>query len=223
VVLGLLVTSGIVLMIRVWRVFQSGYEIRVYFETAGGLVAGAPVKFAGVEVGEVKDIRIIRGVTASASTQVELRLWLPEGLAIRADDQVLIGMLGLLGEKYVEILPGLGQGRVLKEGDALVGAGAVSELELTQRLARVLSQLEETLTAANRVVNDFKITQRWESTLAQAEGLTKRLDQTAQQAEVLIRQWRRVGEQGSSFIEDARRWAPVIAIGIALFIYLATR
>lgn len=223
VVLGLLVITGTVLAIRDWRMFQTGYEVRVYFESAGGLVAGAPVKFAGVDVGEVKTIRITREVISSSSTQVELRLWLPEGLVIRTDDQVLIGMLGLLGEKYVEILPGPGQGRVLKAGEALIGAGTVSELQLTQQLAHVLSQLEEMLNSANTFVSDPQIAQRIGATLEKAENLTQRLDQTTQQAEALIRQWQSVGEKGSSLMDDLRQWAPWIAVGVALFIFLATR
>ncbi|OGF54622.1 MAG: hypothetical protein A2Z21_02955 [Candidatus Fraserbacteria bacterium RBG_16_55_9] len=216
VAVGLLVTAGIVLAIRDWRLLRSGYEIHVYFDSAAGLLAGAPVKFAGVGVGEVENIQIVREGSSPPSTHVKLDLWLPEGLKIRDDDQVLIGMLGLLGQKYVEILPGPGKGRILKAGDTLVGAGTVSELELTQRFAHVLTQLEAALDSANMLVTDPKI-------LQQAENLARRLDQTTQQAEALMQQWRSVGEKSSSLVDEVRQWAPFVALGAALLIYLVAR
>jgi phospholipid/cholesterol/gamma-HCH transport system substrate-binding protein len=221
VVLGLVVTAAIVLAVRDWRWLRSGYEIRVLFDSVGGLLVGAPVKFAGVQVGEVASIRIVR--EGASATPVELRLWLPQEVEIREDDRVLIGMLGLLGEKYVEILPGAGKGRSLQGGDALVGAGTVSELELAQRFTHVLAQLEEALSSANALLTDPRISQRFESTLEQAERLTRRLDQTTQQAEELIRQWQSLGAKGSSFMDDVRQWAVVMALGAALFVLLLSQ
>lgn len=223
VVIGLFATAVVVVAIRDWRILRAGYEIRVLFDSAGGLLRGAPVKFAGVDVGEVVNIRLVSEGSSSPLARVELSLWLPNGLMVRSDDRVLIGMLGLLGEKYVEILPGPGSGRILQAGDVLEGAGVVSELEFTQQFTHVLTQLEETLNAASALVNDPQIAQRIKSTLEQAGSLTKRLDETTQQAEALIRQWQRVGQKSSTAIDDLRQWAPWLVLGMALLIYLVTR
>ncbi len=223
VAVGLFATAVIILAIRDWRILRAGYEIRVLFDSAGGLLVGAPVKFAGVEVGEVVKIRIVSEGSSSPLARVELSLWLPDGLTVRSDDRVLIAMLGLLGEKYVEILPGPGSGRILQAGDVLEGAGVVSQLEFTQQFTHVLTRLEEMLNAASALVSDPQISQRIKSTLEQAENLTKRLDKTTQQAEVLMRQWQQVGEKSSIAIDDLRQWAPWLALGMALLIYLVTR
>jgi len=220
VALGLMAGVVLVFTIRDWQVLRAGYEIRVLFESASGIVVGAPVKFAGVEVGEVRSIRIIRSDMPPASTMVELSLRLPKGLEIRSDDRAFIAMLGLLGEKYVEILPGPGEGEVLKPGEMLIGAGTISELELAQRLISMLSQLEGTLKAADALMGDPRVHRRLDSTLERAEGLIRRLDQAIQQAEGLMDEWQKVGKKSASILNDLRRWAPILALGAAAFLIL---
>ena len=187
---------------------KPGYTARFIFDFVSGVDKGSPVRLAGVNVGEVTGIQIIRN--AAGATQAEVTARIDQGISIEEDADVRINTLGLLGEKYVEILPGPGQGRVLKAGEGLMGAGAVSELQLTQQFARVLSQFEATLNSANTFVGDPRIAQRIGSTLENAENLTQRLDQATQQAETLIRQWQSVGEKGSSLMDDMRQWAPWI-------------
>jgi phospholipid/cholesterol/gamma-HCH transport system substrate-binding protein len=219
VALGLLVSIVLVFAIRDWWVLRAGYEINVLFESASGIVVGAPVKFAGVEVGEVKHIRIVRSGTSPSSTLVEISLRLPEGFEIRSDDRALIAMLGLLGEKYVEILPGPGEGRVLNPGETLIGVGTISELELAQQLTHLLLRLEETLDAADALLGDPKVRERLNSTLERAERLTRQLDQTIRQAEGLMHEWQAVGKKSASLIDDMRRWAP-LALAVALLLLL---
>jgi len=219
VAVGLVILVVIVFAIRDWRIFRSGYEIRVLVDSASGLLVGAPVKFAGVEVGEVKAIRIIRD-HPSASDRVELTLWLPKGLEVRRDDRVAIGMLGLLGEKYVEILPGPGSGEVLKPGEALTSTEILSELELTQKLNRLLIRLERVLAAADTLARNPETLQHIESALERTEHLTERLDQAIETAEALMREWQAVGEKSRLMLDEMRHWGPLVLLGVGAVLLL---
>jgi phospholipid/cholesterol/gamma-HCH transport system substrate-binding protein len=212
---GLALTAVIFFAIGDWRVLRSGYEIRVLFDSASGLLVGAPVKYAGVEVGEVRRIRIAY-VGADGRPQAEVTLWLPAGVKVRVDDQVWIGMLGLLGEKYVEITPGPGEGRPLKPRETFAGAGAISELQIAQQLTHVLLDAQKTIDRVNAAVDEAQLSGQIEKTLRRAERLTQRLDEMAERVEAVLGEWQAVGERSNALLEDTRRWAPYVMLGAAL-------
>ena len=101
------------------------YGVRARFSNTGELKIGAPVKIAGVKVGEVANV-VLDPQTFDAL--VDLRL--AGGTEIPADSSAAIYTSGLLGERYVGLAPG-GDPTPLGDGD---------EILLTQS-AVVLEQL----------------------------------------------------------------------------------
>lgn len=86
-----------------------------------GLEENAPVFFAGREAGKVDKIEIMPGdvrpirVTIRLSTEV----------LIREDSQAFIDMLGLMGEKFIEISPGTEGAPYAKPGFEIPGVDPV--------------------------------------------------------------------------------------------------
>lgn len=101
------------------------YAVKARFSNTGELKIGAPVKIAGVKVGEVANV-VLDPQTFDAL--VDLRL--AGGTEIPADTSASIYTSGLLGERYVGLSPG-GDPTPLADGD---------EILLTQS-AVVLEQL----------------------------------------------------------------------------------
>lgn len=213
VFIGLFLAGAIIFGVNSWRFLRHGYEIELIFESASGVLIGAPVKFAGVEVGEVIDLKVERDET-SALPKVRVRIWMPSDLTVREDDQAWIGILGLLGEKYVEILPGSGEGRILQTGDRLIGTGIVSELEFTQRVSRTLTGLDAVMAGSLELLNDKELPDRLISALAEAEELSGRLKQTAREADQLLGQLDSLSSQTSKTLERMHTWTPWIALSI---------
>ena len=79
-------------------VFKPGYRLHVIFDSANGITEGSPVQYAGVEVGKVQRVEIIRA-SDQASPKVQLIVRLPVDVTVRADDNASISTFGLLGEK----------------------------------------------------------------------------------------------------------------------------
>jgi len=75
---------------------DKGYEIYAHFDSAEGIVKGAPVEVAGVEVGRVK------GITLEAG-KAKLVLQINPQVQIGGDAEAIIRSKGVLGDKYVEI------------------------------------------------------------------------------------------------------------------------
>lgn len=73
--------------------------IDVTFPSVAGLDEKSPVRVAGVRVGKVKTIRL-QGGTALATLEIDSAVELREGA------RAYVANLGLLGEKYVELVPG---------------------------------------------------------------------------------------------------------------------
>jgi len=82
-----------------------GYTLYADFTTAGGLQNGAVVELAGVEIGRVQSVGL-------EDYQAKVTLRIRNGIALPKDTRAAIKTKGLIGERYVEITPGTGNGHL---------------------------------------------------------------------------------------------------------------
>ena len=157
---GVFIISGLALLIifvfaigDFATLFQPWYRLHVVFDTANGITDGAPVQYAGVEVGKVERVDIVYP-EGEPGPKVSLSVRLPSRVIVRADDQASISTFGLLGEKYLEIRPGLGQGEKLQPEGQLWGQPPVSTERIMERSNEVLTEFKQTLEGLNRLVAD---------------------------------------------------------------------
>jgi len=153
---------------------QPHYALRVRFNFANGIQMGAPVRLVGVNVGEVRSVRVYRDETTQRSC-AELGIRLSTGALIEEDSVAYINTLGLIGEKYLEIIPGSPGTRVMKEGQILTGKDSIPTEQMVDTTYRIMKKLEETITAIHSVVGD-------EGTQNAVKGSTERLHQLLEQA-----------------------------------------
>lgn len=133
--------------------FQPGYTLEVIFDSANGITDGAPVQYAGVEVGKVQSLRL-GAWKEGTPPQVKLLVRLPSRVEVRSDDKATISTFGLLGEKYLSISPGPGVGGVLGPNGVLMGKPPVSTEQIMERSNEVLTEFERTLEGLNSLVAD---------------------------------------------------------------------
>ena len=81
--------------------WQKTYDINAYFDNIGGLKKQAAVKSAGVVVGRVKTIEF-----DGESFQAKVTLALQSQNHFPQDSSLKILTSGLLGEQYLDIVPG---------------------------------------------------------------------------------------------------------------------
>jgi len=109
-----------ILSIGGFKTWASGYKINVNFNFVNGVKIGAPVRFAGVDVGVVKKL-IISYIPEEKKTNIQVNIWVRNGVNIPVDSTVWVNTLGLLGEKYIEIMPGQNYADLLKDEASLTG------------------------------------------------------------------------------------------------------
>lgn len=90
------------LSIRGADIFKGSYDIIVKFEFAEGLRPVSPVRFCGVDVGEVKQITVKE---EQDKPLVYVTAKIEKGIMIPKDSYFFVNSLSLFGEKYLEINP----------------------------------------------------------------------------------------------------------------------
>lgn len=84
---------------------SQGYTIHADFSAAGGLQSGAAVELSGVEIGRVEAIDLV-------DYQARVVMRIRDGIVLHEDAQAALKNKGLIGERYVEIIPGKAPGKI---------------------------------------------------------------------------------------------------------------
>ncbi len=120
---GLFVTIGVMLtMIAILFLGNTGslftvqYKYYSYFENIHGLIGGAKVVVGGLRVGAIKEINYDK---EQNKIKVEINLEKQYSDWVREDSIVEVGTQGILGDKYLTILPGSPDKPKLKKGSTI--------------------------------------------------------------------------------------------------------
>jgi len=141
VFIGLIVFTYIVFSIGDFYVFKPGYRIKVKFGFVDGIQSSAPIRYAGVEVGKLENIKFYYN-DEKKKTEVKLYGWVTMATKIEKDAQAYVNTLGVVGEKYLEILPGTIETGFMQDGDELTGNDPVPMERITQRAYKITEGLE---------------------------------------------------------------------------------
>ncbi len=148
VVLAVVCLLGFVFAVSDFSFFEKGDDYAAVFTYANGLKKGAPVRLAGVDAGHVKDLVIFYDTT-HLRTKVRIGLWVMRGVGIPEDSRVLINQLGLLGEKYIEIIPGEAKA-FLPLGTRMTGEDPVAMESIMAMVGSIAGKLDMTLASVNQ-------------------------------------------------------------------------
>lgn len=131
------------------------YRLVTYFDNVQGLVAGAPVRLAGKDVGTVEFVTFAPLEAELPAVRVVLRVNEDVRSRIRSDSVASIGTIGLLGDKYVEIQMGTSKGSVLDPGDELASVSPLDLSTAVERGTQAIDNIARLTENVNAVVEDF--------------------------------------------------------------------
>ncbi len=182
--------------------FSPGYEVKVVFDSAGGIEPGAPVRVAGVSAGEVRKVTVY-GDEAEAKTRAELIVWLKDYAKVEEDAVAYVNTSGLIGEKYLEIVPGSRSARLLKAGEILRGRDSVQMAQFLNTGYEVVAQLNKTISAVHSIVGDEATRAALKGTVANSQEVTASLKVLLDNTNVVMERLRRgEGTVGRLLAED---------------------
>ena len=118
VVISLVVFLGIIYLLGAQaRYFERKYDLVAEFTEVGGLIEGATVRLAGVQIGRVTNVAL--APQAGGKVRVTLTIARRFSDRVRQSSEARIVTQGLLGDKLVEITMGMPDSRPLEPGSTL--------------------------------------------------------------------------------------------------------
>jgi len=141
---GLVLAVIFILSIGGFKTWSSGYNVKFSFGFINGVKLGAPVRFAGVDVGQVKNIEM--SVPAKeGQAKIHVNCWVKKDVRIPLDSIIWVNTLGLLGEKYIEIMPGKDYSKVLDNNQEMAGVDPLPMNKITDLANNIAKDINDIL------------------------------------------------------------------------------
>ncbi len=175
---GIFFLIGLVLIF--WIIFAIGkdkgftqpkFQIDVLFGDVGGLIEGAPVQLAGVNVGTVSDINFLDKEVEEKRVRVRINIFSKYRNQLERKVRFSIKTEGILGEKLIEIKAGEG-GKKVDLAQPIIGEDPLN----VQDLAEVFADAAESFTRTSEAFDEIDI-----------QELSQVLEETAQSLSITSR------------------------------------
>ena len=192
--LGLFIAGGLMIFIvtvfiigRQKNLFVPVYKLTTTFYNVSGLQVGNNIRFSGINVGTVDNIKIIN----DSSVQVDMLIQKNVQKFIKADCEAVIGSAGLIGDRILIITQGSFDAALAKDGQQITSKEPVEpdaimgSLQVTADNAAIISlQLAEIMTKVNsgngtlgRFIQDSTIAENINQTIVNLKKSSKGLDE----------------------------------------------
>lgn len=154
-----------------FSIATKGYPLHAVFTQVAGLKEGAFVRYAGVDVGRVHLVQINPyGVT------VGMRIY--DDVRIPAGSVFTIGSEGLMGEKYITILPpGQATERSLQAGETVQGSDPQGLETVLASADTTMVEMRQLLGHFNDLFGDPEVKESVRSALLRAKSMAQNIDE----------------------------------------------
>ncbi|HEX3354454.1 MAG: MlaD family protein [Terriglobales bacterium] len=193
-VLAACITLGVLifLMSGTGGLFTTKILLKSYFDNASGLRVGAPVRLAGVDIGNVTNIRVVQDRARQLTpVEVAMKVNTRYRFSLRKDSLTLLSTAGVLGETYIDIDSSQAKGPPAVDGDVLpsrevpdfgdmvrAGQGTLQNMDaLIKRLDRIVAFVESGQGSVGKLLYDPALYNRLNSTVSEFQGLVNQVAQ----------------------------------------------
>ncbi len=150
------------LSLREINIFKGSYVVIVKFDFAEGLRTSSPVRFCGVDVGEVQKV-LIREEEGNSKVYVHAKVH--RGIRIPKNAYFFVNSLSLFGEKYLEITPTDEPTAYINDGDIIEGTSPVPLFQVFAAFTKTMKEIDE-------FVKGGKLKTSFENTLLNLESIS---------------------------------------------------
>ena len=174
------------------NLFNPVFSLTTRFNNVSGLQVGNAVRFSGINVGTVDNIKIINDTTV----QVNMMIKQDVQQFIKIDSEAGIGSEGIIGDRLIILTSGGSQSKTVKDGQVIssyepvetdeimqslqitAGNAAIASEEITEILAKINSG-DGTL---GKLINDESIADNIDKTIVNLKKSSKGLNENMEAA-----------------------------------------
>ena len=174
----------IFLMSGTTGLFTPKIKLYSYFDNAGGLRNGAPVRLQGVDVGNVTGVRVVPNKQLTP-VEVTMKVTTKYKASLRKDSVTSLSTAGVLGETYIDIDSSHSTGPEARDGDTLAtretpdiqdvvraSQGTLQNLDaLLKRTDRILAFIESGQGSIGKLIYDPTLYNRFAETVNEFKGI----------------------------------------------------
>ena len=174
----------IFLMSGTTGLFTPKITLKSYFDDAQGLRNGAPVRLAGVDVGNVTAVRVVPNKPATP-VEVVMKVTTKYSFDVRKDSVTAMSTAGVLGETYINIDSSHAKGPEARDGDTLAtretpdiqdvvraSQGTLQNLDaLLKRTDRILAFVESGQGSIGKLIYDPNLYNQFAETVNEFKGI----------------------------------------------------
>ncbi|HWX91324.1 MAG TPA: MlaD family protein [Terriglobales bacterium] len=164
--------------------FTPKITLKSYFDNAQGLHNGAPVRLAGVDVGNVSGIRVVAD-RPRTPVEITMRVNTKYIRSLKKESVTSLSTAGVLGETFIDIDSSLAKGAEAQDGDTLAtrdtpdiqdvvraSQGTLQNLDaLLKRTDRILAYVESGQGSIGKLIYDPTLYNRFSDTVSEFKGI----------------------------------------------------
>jgi phospholipid/cholesterol/gamma-HCH transport system substrate-binding protein len=156
--------------------FTHKVTLKSYFDNASGLRVGAPVRLEGVDIGNVKDIRVVAGSLTPVEVIMKVSTKYENG--VRKDSVTTLSTQGVLGETFIDIDSRSAKGPPAQDGDVIQIKEKPDLSDMVRSTQTTLQNFQALLSRADRIIAFVESGKGSIGKLIYDEGLYSRLNST---------------------------------------------
>lgn len=175
----------IFLMSGTGGLFSKKIYLVSYFDNASGLRVGAPVRLHGVDIGNVKSIRVVPG-RKQTPVEVTMKVSPRYDFDLRTDSTASLATAGVLGETFIDIDSSRAKGSPVQNGAVLPTLEKPDLTDVVASTQTTLQNVQVLLGRINHIVDFIESGQGSIGKLIFDDTLYRRLNASVNEVQVLV-------------------------------------
>ncbi len=184
---GLFVILGAIILIAgiIWKsnlmLRTNGYVIVGSFKTVNGLLKGSEVRYRGYLIGSVAEVD-------PGPESIKVFMYVQNGIEITEGSKLRVDFDGLIGEKYINVIPNINTKILISNGAVLTGYAASGLVDFVDAGTDNLMETKKILEVLRKIITSEDSQNSLQGLIVNINKISERLDSVMTKVDVLFDQ-----------------------------------